>query len=346
MENMVKNLEKSIIKSVATICIPVYNGENTLKQALDSICSARNCHFNVLVVDNASTDNTVHICREYAHKYSSIFSYYKNKENLGFAGNYRRCIELAKTDYIFFMGADDFLFIRGVEELIIYLDKNKDIDLVCSDLVQFYDSPMRPTRKEICFSGKKKIFSAGDDALTNWILNSVLGSIGGYLIRTEIAKKYISFLPPMSIVPQIYLGMMIAGSHRVAHLPLFSFAQRLTDDTTQLANKQYSSLSIIDENLVAIDLVTDTRWKSKIKNSTEAKKRLIDIYMKGLIENIVSYRCFSSFSNYVKFVILIPKYSKKSFFSLIYIKYVFASLFIPKKVLKKMLVRRRRQNRV
>ena len=51
-----------------SIALPVRNGANSLREALDSICAQTFSDFELVISDNASTDGTPHICEEYAHR--------------------------------------------------------------------------------------------------------------------------------------------------------------------------------------------------------------------------------------------------------------------------------------
>ena len=85
-------------RSRVSIGLPVYNGEKYLEQALISILSQTYTDFELIISDNASTDRTQAICREYAAKDPRI-RYYCNEENLGAAPNHNRVFELASGEY-------------------------------------------------------------------------------------------------------------------------------------------------------------------------------------------------------------------------------------------------------
>ena len=240
--------------------------------------------------------------------------------------------------------ADDYFFGKETEKLAKYLDTKSDVALVCSDLIQFYQDPHQPTRKAVHFGGVEKSFSAGDDALSNWLLQSVLGSIGGYLIRTKIAKQYAGTLPAKTIVPQVYLGAMIAGSNDIDHIPCFSFSQRLTDDMSQLANKQYLSLSIVEEIISAIYLVTESDYNNEVKNKVETRQKLLKTYTDGLVMNLVSYRCFATTSIFYQLIKTIWRISPKQVFTLRFCLYFFSSVIVPRKMLNYLLQKYRHRN--
>jgi glycosyltransferase involved in cell wall biosynthesis len=81
-----------------SIGMPVFNGEKYLKEALDSILAQTYSDFELLISDNASTDRTEQICREYAAKDRRI-RYYRNEKNIGAPKNFNRVFELSSGKY-------------------------------------------------------------------------------------------------------------------------------------------------------------------------------------------------------------------------------------------------------
>ena len=235
------------MKTKITICIPVYNREKTIEQTLKSVINAKLTNYEILISDNSSTDKTKEICLKIQKKYPHLIKYFENKKNLGFAENYKNCINKAEGEYLFFIGGDDILLPNGINNLILTLDRSPQADIVCSDIYTFSNNPSIIEKKFIFFNGKKRVFQKGSNVLINWLFNSAIGSIGGYLIRSSEAKKYIKFIPSDSLVPQVHLSAYMAIHNNIIHYPIFTFAQRLTESPTQLANKQYLSLHIVKE---------------------------------------------------------------------------------------------------
>lgn len=93
-----------------TIAIPTYKRASTLKQAIDSaIGQTKMVNFDIIVVDNDPTRSceTEFLMEEYRNRLN--ISYYKNASNIGMGGNWNRCIELAKGDYVAYLHDDDLL---------------------------------------------------------------------------------------------------------------------------------------------------------------------------------------------------------------------------------------------
>ena len=78
-----------------TIGMPVYNGARTLRDAIDTILAQEFADFELVISDNASTDETEAICREYVAKDARV-RYFRNPTNIGAIPNFNRCPTGAK----------------------------------------------------------------------------------------------------------------------------------------------------------------------------------------------------------------------------------------------------------
>ena len=327
------------------ICIPVYNEEDTVVGAIESVLAQDIEGLGILVSDNLSTDRTPEIVAKYTKQFPEIVKYKRNKKNLGYPGNYVKCIQRTKAKYIFFIGADDRLFNNEINKLVSYIDKRSYTGIVSSDLVQFLESPLNPTREMVYFNGRERTFIAGENALIDWLFYSVLGSIGGCVIRSEVAKDLCNSIPNDSIIPQVHLGAMIASNYDVAHIPAFTFAQRLNEDTGRLANKQYFSLGQPMETFTLIDNATVNNSSSAVSDKRGTNKKLVDIYVrKNLVLNMVSYRCFIDPKLYFDLLKLMIQKCKSVILDVEFLFYLFVTIIFPRIVLYKMLlfVRRRK----
>jgi len=112
-----------------TISIPTYNGEKTLRKALESVFRKPDYISNVFIIDDASKDSTVSIAREYQKKYP-IITVIENKVNIGYQINWNKCMELCPTKYLLILHQDDELLPDSIKLLYSYIIENKDVALV------------------------------------------------------------------------------------------------------------------------------------------------------------------------------------------------------------------------
>lgn len=98
--------------------VPVYKRADLLEETLDSVLGQREVDFpwNILVVDNeAGGENEIErLIRRLAHP---RILYYRNSRNIGVAGNYNRCMELAKAPWIAMLHGDDLIMDDHLEEM-------------------------------------------------------------------------------------------------------------------------------------------------------------------------------------------------------------------------------------
>jgi len=93
---------------IVSVGIPVLNGGKTLRHTLNSLLAQSLADFEVVISDNASTDDTREICQEYAEADPRI-RYFRNGTNLGARANYNRVFQLARGEYFRWNGHDDWI---------------------------------------------------------------------------------------------------------------------------------------------------------------------------------------------------------------------------------------------
>lgn len=93
---------------VISVCVPTFNAAKYLRECLDSILAQTFTDFELLIVDNHSSDETLSIVKEYAERDSRI-RVIINEHNIGAVPNFNRCLELAQGEWIKYVFADDFI---------------------------------------------------------------------------------------------------------------------------------------------------------------------------------------------------------------------------------------------
>lgn len=104
-----------------TIGMPVYNGEEYIAKTLVSLLGQTYPHFILHISDNASTDGTERICREFAGEDSRIV-YERNTRNLGATKNFNKLVEAAHTEYFMWASHDDVWHRSYLERAVSALD--------------------------------------------------------------------------------------------------------------------------------------------------------------------------------------------------------------------------------
>ena len=93
---------------LVSICVPTYNGASFLSQCLDTALAQTWTDFELVIVDDRSSDGTLEIAAAYAARDSRV-KLHQNDRNLGLAGNWNRCVLLSQGKWIKFLFQDDLL---------------------------------------------------------------------------------------------------------------------------------------------------------------------------------------------------------------------------------------------
>lgn len=92
---------------LVSVCIPNYNYGHFIEMAIKSACEQSYSNIEVVVVDNASTDQSIDIIASLQQKYQ--FRFVRNERNIGMVENFNKCMELSNGEFVLFLSSDDVL---------------------------------------------------------------------------------------------------------------------------------------------------------------------------------------------------------------------------------------------
>lgn len=113
-----------------SIIVPIYNSSIYLKRCIDSILNQTFKDFELLLVDDGSTDGSASICDEYAKVDYRVHTFHQ--ENLGQAVARNKAIDMATGDYIGFVDSDDYIHPKMFEMLFNNAENNNAVISICS----------------------------------------------------------------------------------------------------------------------------------------------------------------------------------------------------------------------
>ena len=115
-----------------TVILPAYNAEQFIKQAIESILTQTFSNFELIIINDGSTDNTDEVIRSFT---DSRIRYIKNTENKGLIDTLNKGIDEAKSKYLARMDADDISLPTRLEKQVNYLNEHTDKDVVASTII-------------------------------------------------------------------------------------------------------------------------------------------------------------------------------------------------------------------
>jgi glycosyltransferase involved in cell wall biosynthesis len=150
---------------LVSILMPAYNVEKYIYKAINSILIQTYKNFELLIVDDASIDNTVQIVESFSDYRIKLV---KNPKNIGVAANRNLLLELASGDYIAFFDSDDISSNHRIEKQVNFLNSHKLIDVLGSR-VQYIDE----LEKNILFRRSDNFFTHSEIS-SELLFNNVL----------------------------------------------------------------------------------------------------------------------------------------------------------------------------
>ena len=108
-------------KSVSII-VPVYNRQDVIEECIDSVLAQSHKNFEIIIIDDGSTDNTIEICRQAAAKDDRIKILFGAHGGVSSARN--KGLDSAKGEYVFFLDSDDIIHPLLLETLVCGLEEN------------------------------------------------------------------------------------------------------------------------------------------------------------------------------------------------------------------------------
>ena len=190
-----------------TVIIPVYNGTRTIEKAVNSILNQSYANFELLVVNDASTDQTRTILSGFNDSRIRIINIDKN---IGRSAARNVAIDQAKGDYIAMLDADDWSYRHRLAKQIDYMNVHRSV-VMCGSWAHFVDSKGNRVvwKQPIDSEQIRKTILKSNTFIQSTIVakRQVLKEVGGYCESLEHGEDY-------------DLGLRIAQKYSVANVPV------------------------------------------------------------------------------------------------------------------------------
>lgn len=211
-----------------SICIPTYNGEEYLRECLDSALYQTYYNTEILIVDDCSSDGTIAIAQEYAALDDRV-RIVQNKKNAGLVGNWENCIREAKGDWLKFLFQDDVLTPTCIEKMYAGCVEHNSPIAVCrrNFIIEFNADPAIRSffQKDVVKAEQfieKQQFVSGQDLsglINERLLNNFLGEPSSLFFHKKVLKEYGSFNIELSQMLDYEFTIRVATNTGFVFLP-------------------------------------------------------------------------------------------------------------------------------
>jgi glycosyltransferase involved in cell wall biosynthesis len=217
-----------------SILIPTYNGAEVIGETLRSILSQSFQNFEIIVQDDASTDNTVETIKALNDHRIKIF---RNEKNLGYPGNLESLRKKGDGEIIFLMGQDDILGEGALEQTYQAFKMSEDIGAVARPYFWFDEKIEKPVRATKQLNPEKNEVVTIKDEFERIVLTiDVAGQLSGLAMR----RKFIDTPFHEDIFPcHVYPFVAILKKHPIVFLKDYNLAVRIRSSQCRRVSSIY-----------------------------------------------------------------------------------------------------------
>lgn len=284
---------------LVTIIVPNYNHGDFLSKRLDSIFQQTFCDFEVILLDDASDDNSVNILQEYANKHKEKISHFIiNKINSGSPfKQWEKGIRLAKGNYIWIAESDDWAELDFLEKLLNNNKTDNNTVIIFSNSNVIENNEIKMMMVDDIMSGESSLLFPGEYIIRSWILRSVnpqirIGNASSAIFKKDYAIKFLAteglnFVKFKKAGDRFFWASLLVDHNAVfVEKPLNNFRRHINATTFSSNRNNLILLNDILENLKVINSLKKYNKfdPEEIKN---AKKRQWKRWKKNMSYNFL-----------------------------------------------------------
>lgn len=220
-------MQKESLGTVSVI-VPNFNHSRYLDAALNALLSQSLAPLEVLVVDDASTDESCSVVEKIAATHPSI-RLIRLEKNEGPAAAMNRGLKEARGDFVALSASDDIVLPGFFEKAATLLSRNPEMALCCGDFCTFVDGPFNPETARpmrLMQSTQSKMFSPEEYAAISASTPFYVPS-QSTLYRKEFFAKYGYYLSELKSLCDFYLNCQMALRHAIGYIPEVFTAYRI-----------------------------------------------------------------------------------------------------------------------
>ncbi len=192
---MKPSLPEKTPEPAISVIVPVYNVESFVEEAVDSIICQDFEDFEVLLVDDCSTDCSSAVCRALADRYPEKVRYFRQPENRGLSVSRNVGLDNARGRYVVFLDSDDAYLPGALVHLYALAEAHPDAGIVCGRMVNeesLKDVKLGPIPKSVVDAAADNVRVIGSDEALERVLYQTYDpyhSAWGKIYRRELFRE-------------------------------------------------------------------------------------------------------------------------------------------------------------
>ena len=286
-----------------SILIPTYNGAEVIGDTLRSILSQSFQNFEIIIQDDASTDNTVEAVKALGESRITIF---RNEKNLGYPGNLESLSKKGTGEIIYLMGQDDILGKGALQATHEEFKMSENIGAVARPYFWFDEKIEKPVRATKQMNPEKnEIVTIKDDFERIILTIDVAGQLSGLAMRRKLMDTPFN----EDIFPcHVYPFVAILKKHPIVFLKDYNLAVRIRSSQCR------SVSSIYDKSPVQswVDFANNIFPEKELE---KLRKYFIKNYVARNYVGLVQIRNYAKYRYVPREILMLLKYRLENIWS-------------------------------
>lgn len=264
-------------KPLVTVLLPVYNNEQ-INVCIDSVLNQTYTDFELLIIDNASTDKTTDVIKSYNDKRIKLII---NDKNIGPTGSLNKGINLIDTKYIARIDADDLMLPERLQKQVEFMETNPEYGIVGSWTKHIDENGNLSPINKLCIT---------DEGIRAYMMIQSPFYHPAVMLRTSVLKdNNLNYNLDIRVAVEYELWNKILKYSKGSNLPEVLTYYRISSNS--LTNKN-AKLKVIEYLKVRENVCLDHNETQVLKSLEYEKKD-----NKSLID---CFRIFNYLNNYLK----------------------------------------------
>ena len=285
-----------------SVCIPVRNAGDHLHMAVDSVLRQTYINYELIIIDNASTDSSLDWVSNLSANNEKI-KFYKNKKNIGLVENFNACLTKATGKYVKFLCADDVLMPECLEQMVAALEFNDSATLVTSRRILINNNNQFLATKS--YSKKTKLVN-GKEVINRCMYGAnYIGEPSATMFRREILAAGFDAKFPHLVDLELWYRILEHGDLICISKPLCSIRQH----ELQMTQSNIKSSILVEDNIRLFEMYQDKVYikHNFIKQLNRKMRMAYRVWIsRKYISNKRKNQIIKIHSNYIFYYLVIP----------------------------------------
>ena len=263
-----------------SLIIISYKHADYIRDCMESILGQTYTDMEILYLDDCSGDGTYEVALEYLEKLERKFSkviFHKNESNQGVVRNLNRLLKQCCGKYVKFLAADDFMLPNGIEDMVTFMEKFPDMDMLYSNGVMGNATTHFPIGEVNEYPRLYEEEQPSGTGLFPLLYENDFIAAPGVMIRQTVYEKLGAYDETMGIEDWEYF-LRVAEQGQIGFLNKLTVCYRILDSSLSHSANPARRMNMSKSELLILEKYKDKIRDSYIRLSASLNEALCDAF--------------------------------------------------------------------